>query len=301
MHVAGKPILAHILDDLRAVGVDELVLVVGRFAEQIEQFVADRYPIPAHFVHQDEPLGNGHAVYVAREHLTGEPVVIVMGDTVIKADLGPVLREGRTAIGVHAVDDPSRFGVVLLDGDGLVRRVVEKPTEPLSHLAIVGVYVIQHSLALRRAVERLIEEGRRMKGEYWLADALQLLIDDGEPMTTFEIARWYDCGTAEALLEANRALLDADPPPLPPSDGSVFVPPVSVAPGAVIEGSVIGPHVSVAEGAVISHAVVRDAIVNAGARVEMAVLDHSIIGEQAEVSGRALRINVGESSIVEMG
>ncbi len=300
MHVAGRPILGHILDELVAAGVDEAVLVVGHLGEKIEEFVRGRYKIPVHFVEQKEALGNGHAIYVARQHLGGDGVLIVMGDTIIKADLPCVLALGESAIGVREVADARRFGVVEVS-DGHVRRLVEKPEVPQSNLAIVGVYLIRNPLLLARCLERLINEGRQVRGEYWLADALQMMVEAGERMRTFHITGWFDCGTSEALLEANRELLSSELLPAYVPDGSVVLPPSYVDPSALVEGSVIGPYASVAQRARVSHSVLRDSIVNADATLDGVLLEHSIIGEHASVAGRPARINLGDSSEVELG
>lgn len=300
MHVAGRPILGHIMDELVAAGIDEAVLVVGHLGEKVEEFVRSRYAIPVHFVEQTEPLGNGHAIYVAREHLAGDGVLIIMGDTIIKADLPRVLSTPRSAIGIQEVADPRRFGVVEVDG-GQVRRLVEKPQVPPSNLAVVGVYLIRNPRLLARCLERMVAERRQVRGEYWLADALQMMVDSGEPMETFRITGWYDCGTPEALLEANRELLVVDGSTAPSLPGSVILAPSFVDPSAHIEGSVIGPFASVAEGARITNSVIRESIVNAHATLEGVLLEHSIIGEHASVIGRAARINLGDSSAVELG
>ncbi len=298
MNVAGKPILAYILDELRDLGVDEVVLVVGYLAEKVEEFVRERYTFRAHFVRQDEPMGNGHAIYLARQHLTG-PTLIVFGDTIVEADLGAVTRTPHSVIGVSRVADPRAFGVVELDGDGFVRRLWEKPAVPPSDLVVVGVYMIQHPAPFRAALERLVDEKRTQNGEYWLADALQIMIEQGGQLRTFPVSRWYDCGTPEALLRANHALLENVPVPAP-IPGSVVIPPSSIAGTAVVEGSVIGPYVTIAEGARVVNAVIEESIINANARVESVLLEHSIIGENAAVTGRRGRINLGDSSEVEV-
>jgi glucose-1-phosphate thymidylyltransferase len=300
MHVAGRPILGHILDELVAAGVDEVALVVGHLGEKVEEYVRGRYRIPVHFVEQAEPLGNGHAIYVAREHLDGDGVLIIMGDTIIKADLPRVLALRESAIGIQEVADPRRFGVVEVS-DGRVRRLVEKPEVPPSNLAIVGVYLIRSPRLLRDCLERMVAERRQARGEYWLADALQLMVEAGEPMRTFRTTGWYDCGTPEALLEANRELLRSESLAPPRVDGSVVLPPSFVDPSARVEGSVVGPFASVAEGARVTNSVIRDSIVNADATLDGVLLEHSIIGEHASVVGRAARINLGDSSEVELG
>jgi glucose-1-phosphate thymidylyltransferase len=280
-------------------GVTEVVLVVGHLGEKIEEYVREHCAIPAYFVEQAEPLGNGHAIYVAREHLDGDGTLIILGDTIIKADLPRVLALRESAIGVQEVADARRFGVVELD-DGRVRRLVEKPDVPPSNLAVVGVYLIRKPALLRASLERLVNEGRQVRGEYWLADALQMMVEAGEPMRVFRTSGWYDCGTAEALLEANRELLAAETHVAAVPPNSVVLRPSFVDPSARIDGSVIGPYVSIAEGATVTNSVIRDTIVNAGAHLEGVLLEHSIIGENASVTGRAARINLGDSSEIEV-
>ncbi|MFN3286484.1 MAG: sugar phosphate nucleotidyltransferase [bacterium] len=301
MPVAGKPILGHILDELLLVGVDEVVLVVGHLGEKIEAYVRENYRIPAHFVRQERPLGNGHAIYVAREFLGDEPVLIMLGDTIFRGDFRPMLRSSTSLIGVREVADPRRFGVVELDEDGRVCRIVEKPDEPRSNLAITGVYFIHETPLFRRCLERLIDEDRRVRGEYWLADALQLYVEAGAVVRTYPVEEWYDCGTPEALLAANRALLDILNPPAPRMEDALVHPPVAIAPSAVVEESVVGPYVSVAEGARVVRSVVRDSIVNRNATVRNVVLQGSLIGEGAYLEGRATRVNLGDDSEIELG
>ena len=302
MHVAGKPILAHILDELVSVGVREVVLVVGYLGEKIEAYARRHYAdLTLHFAVQEEPLGNGHAVYVAREHLDGEPTILLFGDTIIKGDLAGLFRSATSVAGVKEVDDPRRLGVVELDERGNVVQFIEKPEHPPTNLALIGIYLIRRSDRLRTALERLVGDDRRSRGEFWLADALQLMVDAGEQVRTFPVDHWYDCGTAEALLRANRDLLDlAVPVHAAPHDTSTVLPPSYVSPDAEIHGSIIGPHVSIAEGARVVHSVIRDSIVNANADVEDALLEHSLVGENAVVKGRPARVNVGDSSAIEL-
>lgn len=296
LHVAGKPILAHILDELVSVGIGEIVLVVGHLGERIDSYARQRYPgLPLHFVRQTEPLGNGHAVYVAREHLDGAPVVIIFGDTIIKGDLKGLLQSARSLAGVKEVEDPRRLGVVELDGAGNVRRLIEKPEHPPTNLAVIGGYFIKDSRGLRAALERQVAENRQARGEFWLADGLQLMIDAGEKMGIFRVEHWYDCGTVEALLQANRELLELEPPHARQMQGADVISPSHIDPSATIENSAIGPHVSVAERALIVRSVIRDSIVGPGALVQDSRLEHSLVGENALVRGRSGRITVAET------
>jgi len=300
MHVAGKPILAHIVDELLTLGITQVVFVVGHLGEKVEGYVREHYAaLRTDFIPQGEPLGNGHAVYVAREFLDAEPALILFGDTIVRGDLAGLVSGRESLVGVKEVADPRRLGVVELDTDGYVRRLVEKPERPPSNLAVIGAYFIKEGRLLRAALERLVQEDRRSRGEFWLADGLQLMIDGGERMGVFPVEHWYDCGTAEALLEANRDLLDTMQPPRW-TDGAIVLPPSYISPAAVVDGSVIGPHVSIAEGAQVVNSVIRDSIINAHAQVDGALLEHSLVGEHAVVRGRPGRINVGESSELEL-
>lgn len=296
LHVAGKPILAHIIDELTLIGIDEVILVAGHLGERIEGFARARYAgLRMHFVPQGQPLGNGHAVYVAREHLDGMPALIIFGDTIIKGDLRGMVHSPHSLAAVKEVEDPRRLGVVELDGNGFIRRVVEKPEHPPSTLAVVGAYFIKNSKALRTALERQVAENRQARGEFWLADALQLMIDAGERMGVFPVEHWYDCGTAEALLQANRVLLKLDPPKLPSAQKAKVVQPSYVSPSAVIENSMIGPYASIAESVRISNSKILDSVVGPSATIRNSELELSLIGENAVVEGRKGRVNIAQT------
>jgi len=300
LQVAGKPVLAHILDELVSAGVDEIIFVIGYLGEKIEAWARAQYGrLELHFVLQTEALGNGHAVYVAREHLNGEPTLVIFGDTIIKGDLAGLLRSTRSMAGVKEVEDPRRLGVVELDGTGNIRRIIEKPSVPPSHVAVIGAYFIKNSVALREALERLVREDRRMRGEFWLADAVQLMVDAGERMGTFPIEHWYDCGTVDALLQANRDLLQLARPAIP-SGVTRVIPPSYVSPSAMLEGSVVGPYVSIGDRARVINSTVKDSIINARALLEDAHLELSVVGEAAVVRKGTGKVSIGDASVIDL-
>lgn len=299
--VAGKPIVGHILEELSPLGVNEIVLVTGYMGDRVTEYVASAYPhLEVCCVNQEDRLGLGHAIYLTKECVGNEPVLIVLGDTVVTADYSALASGERTLIGVKEVDDPQRFGVVELQDDR-VRSVVEKPDVPPSNLAIVGLYYIANSPLLFECLEEIVEKDIRTKGEYQLTDALKLMLERGEEMGVYEVEGWHDCGLPETLLDTNRVLLERSGGNGKGVEGSIVVPPVSIDPTAVIERSVIGPYVSVAAGATIRDSVVRDSILNSGAVVEMSLLSRSLIGEGAVVRGHYQRLNVGDSSEIEIG
>lgn len=299
IRVAGKPILGHILDSLREFKIDELILIVGWLGKRVEDWVSSHYETPTHFIYQEERLGLGHAIYLARERLAGDSAWIIYGDTIFEGDISKgVDHTADGCIGVKEVEDPRRFGVVELGKGGEVTRLVEKPKQPKSNLSIVGLNFIRNTTLLFECLRSLIEGKVKRGGEYQLTDAFQLMVDRGGRLTTFPVEGWLDCGKPETLLETNRHLLEGtqaetDIP------GSIILPPVWLAPTAVIENSVVGPYVSVADRAVIRNCVVTDTIVNENAVLENILLKDSLIGANAVVRGEFKKLNVGDSSQVD--
>jgi glucose-1-phosphate thymidylyltransferase len=296
--VAGKPLLSHVLDSLQTLTIDRVVFVTGFLGEQIEDFVRTNFDFDAVFVRQEEPLGQSHAIIQARGHITG-PTMIVFPDMIFEADLKQLeTLTSDGAIFVKEVDDPRRFGVVQMD-DERVTAFIEKPESPVSNLAIMGIYYVKEIRKLFNAIDRQMGQNIQTQGEYFLADALQMLIDEGDEFSTIPASVWEDCGTIKALLGANRFLLSQMDTPAD-APGSVIIPPVYIAPTAKIISSVIGPHASIGDGVTIEDAIVRDSIVDTGATIESTVLVSSIVGRNAVVRGEPMRVNVGDSSDVDL-
>ncbi|HLJ62029.1 MAG TPA: sugar phosphate nucleotidyltransferase [bacterium] len=291
VYVAGRPILAHLLDALPPLGVTDVVVVAGYLRGQIEEYLAARPGASARVVVQAEPLGNGHAVYAARDHLEG-PVLIQFGDTIPRLDLGALLAREAASIAVAEVDDPRGYGIVEVDDRGRVRRLWEKPAEPRGRRAVAGTFYFPDAGPLREALDEMVRRDARRAGEFWLVDAVQHVIDRGIAVETFPVDRFYDCGTVDTVLLANRELLAANSGLGAPEtrgadvDGeSVIVPPVAIAPGAVIREARIGPYVTVAPGARIVRSRLRDAIVHPGAVLEGADVAHEIVDEPVVACG----------------
>ena len=295
LNVAGKPILGHILDTLIRQEITKVTIVTGYMGKHVIDYVHDHYDIDVSFVPQKESLGLGHAIWVARESFTDEPLMIILGDTIFDVDLSLMKSYEYSAIGVKEVEDPRRFGVVNLDNDNFITQFVEKPVKPVSNLAIVGIYYLQHPMLLKACLDELIEHDIKTKEEYQLTDALQLMLDKGEKFKTFTVDGWYDCGKPETLLSTNRFLLDKSIS-AKSSGNAVIIPPVYIAPTAKVYRSVIGPYTTVADGAKVKDSVVRDSIISDGATVTTSLLEKSIIGNNAVVRGNLNRLNVGNSS-----
>lgn len=296
--VAGKPILAHILDKIIGEGINEATFVVGHMSEKIVEYVTQAYPaFSAAFVEQEDRMGLGHAIYLTRETLGTDPVLIILGDTIFDVELGPVLQSTYSSLGVKTVEDPRRFGVAVME-NGYINRLVEKPEQPVSNLAIVGLYLVKNTPLLVSSLKELVEKDIRTKGEYQLTDALQMMIEKGERMTTFMVEGWFDCGKPETLLSTNKALLEKHSVSRR-IEGVVVNGPVHISPSAHLSNCVVGPYTTVGDNARISESIVRNSIIGEEARVERAMLENSIVGNGSVVRGGYKRINVGGSSEID--
>ncbi len=299
VQVAGKPVLGHILDSLTTLNLEETVFVVGYLGDQIEKYVTEQYPnMRARYVEQNEMKGQAHAIGLAKEYID-QPVLIIFGDTIWETDftrLHQVKNDGL--IYVKEVSDPRRFGVALVK-DGFVTKFVEKPSKPISNLAVVGVYYFRNWMLLMKAIDTLIERNIQTKGEYFLADAMQLMIEDGARLEVETIPVWEDAGTREAILKTNRYLLSKQGSHARDIEGSVIIPPVYISDQANIRNSIIGPYVSISGDAEVENSILRDCIISEGSRIECAMLDTSLVGKDAHVHGAFERLNVGDSSEVD--
>ncbi len=295
--VADKPMIGHIVEKLIDDGVDELVFVVGHLGDKVEEYIRETFRIKSHFIEQTEFLGLGHAIYTAANFLTAEPLIIVLGDTLYDVDLKSVIGGKFSSLGVKEVEDPRRFGVAVTDRDGFITRLVEKPQEFVSNLALVGLYYFTSGEKLKQALEELIARNIRTKNEYQLTDALQIMIDRGEKMSVFNVEGWYDCGKPETLLETNGIILRQHfAHKKYRYKDSIIIPPVYIHPEAEIENAVIGPEVTIGAGCKISRAIIRNAIIGEHTVVKNIILQDSLIGEHTFVKGEVRELNLGDYS-----
>ncbi|MDQ3513586.1 MAG: sugar phosphate nucleotidyltransferase [Chloroflexota bacterium] len=291
--LAGKPMLAHVLDRVMPVNPEKLVFITGFLGDQIERWVTANYDLPSVFVEQPEMLGQTDAIIRTREHVAGD-ALILFPDMIFEADFSGLADVAADAVMfTKEVEDPSQLGIAVVEGDRIV-RLIEKPQEPVSTLAVIGIYYVKRMADLYAAIDEQIARGIKTKGEYFIADAFQLMIDGGAKVITAPVSAWEDCGNAEALLATNTYLLDRMAPSARARDGVTIIEPSVVAESATLERAVIGPYASIGENVTVRDAVVRDAIVDAGATVASIVIEHSVIGQRASVSGRAARLNAGD-------
>lgn len=298
LNVGSKPILGHIIDKLLEEKIDKATFVIGYLGEKIIEYVNKHYPdLKTDFVEQKEMLGLGHAIYLTAPTFDDDEIFIILGDTIFDVQLQEVFKHKKTSLGVKEIEDPSRFGVAVCK-DGRITRLIEKPKDLISKLALVGLYYVNNSKLLNECLDELIKNKITTKNEYQLTDAFQLMIDKGETITTFPVEGWYDCGKPETLLSTNKYLLNKSGTNRIP-DGVVINHPVFISEKANVKNSVIGPFTTIASNCVVTNSIIVNSILSPGANVDKVILESSIIGSDAVIKGNYNKLNTGDSSEIE--
>jgi glucose-1-phosphate thymidylyltransferase len=331
--VANKPILFYGIEDMAEAGIREIGIIVGDTRDEIIAAVGDgsQFGVGVTYIPQDEPLGLAHCVLIAREFLGDEDFVMYLGDNMLQQGLTEFVDrfEGERAdtaavaqILLSPVPDPHRFGVAEVDGDGHVVRLVEKPQDPPSNLALVGVYLFDPSI--HEAVRSIEPSGR---GELEITDAIQWLIDHGHRVR-HEVLRgwWLDTGKKDPLLESNMRVLETLEPRIEGKldgdskvEGRVVVEegaelinsrvrgPAIIGENTRLIDTYIGPYTAVAGGCEITDSEIEHSVVCDGCRIQgVHRLSDSLLGRNVEVmrSGirpRATRLMLGDDSSVDLG
>lgn len=309
--VAGKTAFDHLLDSFHTLpdtaDVEFVIIYSPGLGEtQIPPFMKENYPeLKVSYVLQPLMKGQSDALWLAREHLGG-PVIICFSDTLMETDFSFLTREISEGVAwVKEVSDPRRFGVAEVNADGWVRRLIEKPQSIENTRVVVGCYYFREGGKMLTAIEEQFQRGTSLKGEYFLTDAINIMIEHGMKMRTQNVAVWLDTGTIDATLNTNRYLLEHGRENAANHFGEdvEIIRPVFIHPTAQVSHSTIGPHVSVAADCRITDARVEDSILESGVTVEAATLKGCFIGRQARVTGRSaddtlLTLNIGDNSSI---
>ena len=299
LKVAGRPVMDWVMDKLQGLQVSEIIYITGHLKEQVEQYARARYPYPSRFIEQKVQDGTAGAINLARPHVT-EPVLIIFVDTVFEADLTLINR--TTADGIiwaKEVEDYQRFGVVVTDQDGFMTRIIEKPSTPISKLANIGLYYIKDTAALWRGIDHVLQSPAN-KGEFYLTDAFQHMIDHGRKILTAEVGGWYDCGKLDTLLETNETLLRQGHARRREFPGVTIHDPVLIQDGVTIEQSVIGPNVTLEAGARVVNSRLEHVIVGQKSTVLDSTLHHSMLGDRVSVRGLKGTTTLGDDSEIDV-
>jgi glucose-1-phosphate thymidylyltransferase len=300
LKVAGKPVIAYLLDDLESLGgVEQIIYITGHLKEKVEQYARAEYDFPAVFVEQTDQNGTASAVGLAQPYVD-QPVLIIFVDTIFDADLSLIQTvDADGIIWTKEVEDYQRFGVVVTDADGFMTKIVEKPTTPISKRANIGLYYIRDWKLLYEGIAWALKQPTH-KGEYYLTDAFQYMIDHGARLKVVDVAGWYDAGKLDTLLETNRAMLDrgrARRPEAVPA-GSRIIDPVYLEDGVVLVNATVGPNVSIGAGTVVERSTLRDTIVGEGSKIVDCALAMSMMGDGVVLEGVRGEVSMGSHAEV---
>ena len=306
--LAGRTVLDHCLSQftsLPAVFEPEYIFIVSPFqVEQVSAYLRQNYPdLPWQMVVQEVMRGQSDALYLARQHLHGE-MLMCFSDTLVDADFTGLDQEPLDGIAwVKPVPDPRRFGVAEVNASGRVVRFVEKPQSLENNRVVVGFYYFRSGEDLMKAIEEQVRRNISLKGEFFLTDAINILLEGKVQMRTQEVGVWLDAGIPDAVLETNRYLLahgmdnSAEVARLYPD--ALIRPPVHIHPGVVLEGAVIGPHAAIGAGCIIRNSVITNSIVDENTKVENLVLDGCLLGRRVYAAGHADQLNLGDDAWIK--
>ena len=303
IRLADKMVIDHVLDIFSTLPDpvnSEFIFIVGYLGEKIIDHMRCAHPkLNVRYVEQLEMRGQSHAISLASNCLDG-PMLVFFADTLIKTDFSFLPTETAGAVAwVKAVPDPRRFGVASLGEGGWVNHLVEKPQEIDNNLALAGCYYFQNSDELLLAIHEQMQRNISLKNEFFLADAVNIMLEHGLKMRVERVELWLDAGTPADVLNTNRYLLENG------QDNSVeaydhkatvILPPVYIHPSATIENSVIGPHTTIGAGCKIQSCIIRDSIIDDGSILTDMILEHSLIGQEVHIDRKAGMMNVGEQT-----
>lgn len=304
VHVAGKPIVEHLVNDIASLAdgkVEEVAFIIGRFGKAVEEQlleVAANIGAKGSIHYQDEALGTGHAIYMAKESLNG-PCVVAFADTLFHASFKLDI-DADGIIWTNRVDDPRAFGVVNMDDDGFITEFEEKPAVPKSNEAIIGIYYFREAEKLRDEIKYLIDNDLKSLGEYQITDALENMRKKGLKFKSQTVDEWMDCGNYKVTVETNGRYLDliSGREKLVSSDlvleNSVLIEPCYVGPGVVLKNAVVGPRVSIGPNTKISNSRISESIVQSNSLIDGLHAAHSLIGHHVKINLKPAELSLGD-------
>ena len=299
LRIAGKPVIDYVMDDLAKLGgVDEVIYITGHLKDKVEEYARAKYPWKSVFVEQTEQKGTADAIRLARPYVD-QPVMIIFVDTIFDADFS-VIKTSKDdgIIWAKEVEDYQRFGVIVTDKNGHMTRIVEKPTDPISRNANIGLQYIRNWKLMFEGIDHVMKQPPN-KGEYYLTDAFQYMVDKGAKLKVEQVEGWYDAGKIDTLLATNRTMLETRKMARRPAHlakDAKIVDPVYIEDGVTVARSTIGPNVSISAGTTIEDSTIRDTIVGGKSRIAKSDLHDSLIGDEVVVEGFQGDATLGDHS-----
>lgn len=310
--IAGKPIVQRLVEDIAQVlnePIDEVAFIIGKdFGKAIENQlikVAENLGAKPSIYVQDQPLGTGHAIMCAQESLEG-PAVVAYADTLFKADFN-LDKEADAVMWVKQVDNPSAYGVVKLNEQNHITDLVEKPSEFVSDLAVIGIYYFKDVGVLKSELQKVLDENIIRGGEYQINDGIEKMKQNGAIFKPGKVDEWMDCGNKNVTVETNTRMLgflhqeksEELVSKQITSENSEIIPPCFVGEGVVLKNAKIGPNVSIGKGTVVENSSIKNSLIQENSHIQNANLDEAMIGNHAKFDGQFTKISIGDYSVLE--
>jgi len=309
--IAGKPIVHRLVEDIAKVinqPIDEIAFIIHEsFGKNVEKdlvAIAEKLGAKGTICYQNEALGTAHAILCAKESMQG-PIVVAYADTLFRADF-TLDSSADSVIWVKAVEDPSAFGVVQLNDKNEIVDFVEKPTEFVSDLAIIGIYFFKSAENLRSELEYLLDNKIEKGGEYQLTDALENMKQKGLRFVPGKVDEWMDCGNKNVTVDTNNRMLNFlhnDNENLVAAtaiiENSTIIPPCYIGENVVLKNATVGPNVSLGDNSKVENATIKNSLIQTNATVKNADLDNAMIGNFASFNGKFTNISIGDYSVLE--
>ncbi len=309
--IAGKPIVHRLVEDIAGVinqKIDEIAFIIHQdFGKKVEEdliAIAEKLGSKGTIYYQNEALGTAHAIMCAKDSMQG-PIVVAYADTLFRANFS-LNADADAVIWVKQVEDPSAFGVVKLNDNNQIVDFVEKPTEFVSDLAIIGIYFFKSGETLRAELQYLLDNNVVKGGEYQLTDALENMKVKGMKFVPGQVDEWMDCGNKAVTVETNSRLLGflhQDGQNLISDNvklvNATIIPPCFIAEDVHLENTTVGPNVSLGKGTHVYNSVIKNSLIQTHSHIKNANLDQAMIGNHAKFDGNFTSISIGDYSVLE--
>ncbi len=303
IRIAGKPIVQRLAEGIVNVAahqVDEIAYIIGDFGKEVEDEllkIAEDLGAKGSIYYQTEALGTAHAINCAADALKGN-VIVAFADTLFDANFQLDL-EKDGIIWTHKVEDPSAFGVVKKNSEGIITDFIEKPKEFVSDEAIIGIYYFKDGENLQRELQYLMDNNVVKGGEYQLTDALENMKLKGLKFYSGQVNEWLDCGNKDATVYTNNRILELNGIEKLISESvkttnSLIIEPCFIGDNVTITNSIIGPHVSIGAGTIVNNSIIKNSIIQTNCNIDGAALNESMIGNYVHYKGNTRSVSMGD-------
>lgn len=307
INIAGKAIVERLVEDIAKIcskNIEEIAFIIGDFGKKVENqliAIAKNHGAKGSIYYQNKALGTGHAILCAKKSLTGN-IVVAFADTLFNADFS-IENNIDGTIWVQEVENPSSFGVIKLNKNGIISDFIEKPKKFVSNLAIIGIYYFKNGDKLKKELQFLIDHNIKEKGEFQLTNALERMKNKGMHFSIGKTNEWLDCGNKEAILETQKTILKSSPTfsqkNIELKGDSKIIAPCYIGENVTIIDSNIGPFVSIGNNSIIQNSCIKNSMLQNNCIINNAKLDNAMIGNYVKFDNNGKTLDLGDFSSIQ--